>query len=40
MKTVNIRSRFEIAIFGALAVLIASLTLLLLNVGFQAPILV
>ena len=40
MKTVNTRNRFETAIFGALAVLIASLTLLLLNVGFQPAILI
>jgi hypothetical protein len=40
MKSVKVLNRFEIAVFGALAVLVASLTLLLLNVGFQAPILV
>ena len=40
MKSMNVLNRFEIAIFGALAVLVASLTLLLLNVGFQPAILV
>lgn len=40
MKKVKVLSRFELAVFSTLAALVATLTLLLLNLGFQAPILV
>jgi hypothetical protein len=38
MKNVKILSRYELAIFSALAGLMVTLTLVLLNIGFQTPI--
>lgn len=39
MKSVKILSRYELAVFSALAALMVTLTLVLLNIGFQAPVL-
>ena len=39
MKRTNILSRYEVLVCSALAVLIATLTILLLNLGLHAPVL-
>jgi hypothetical protein len=40
MKRLRVLTRYELAILSALAMLMVTLTLVLLNIGFQAPILV
>lgn len=40
MKCVKSLSRYELAVFAALAGLMVMLTLVLLNTGFQTPVLV